>query len=63
MRTAGDSRVTTTSVRSSAMVGGTEERREGGEQGCMANVEEDSVPVHIGTTISLPLLSTLKPSP
>lgn len=44
------------------MVGGTAERREGGEQSCMANVEEGSVPVHMGRSISLPLLSTPKPS-
>lgn len=30
------------------MVGGTGERRERGEQGCVVNAEEDSVPVHMG---------------
>lgn len=44
------------------MVGGTGERREGGEQGCTADVEEDSVPVHMGTSFSLSLLSTPKNS-
>lgn len=53
MRTAGDSRVTTTSVRSSAMVGGTGKAREGGERGCMANAGEDSIPGHMGTGISI----------
>lgn len=63
MRTAGDSQLTTTSVRSSAMVGGTGEVREGGEQGCIEMLKGIPYPCTWAQVFLFPPLPTPTSSP
>lgn len=63
MRTAGDSRVTTMSVRSSAMVGGTGDVREGGEQGCTGMLKGIPSPCTRAQVFLFPSLPTTMSSP